>query len=159
MRALILCLLIATAAVVAAETCQPTTLDLFAGQTINVGSVSIINTDSSIQVKLTVKDGWTLSEVHIYAGTTSPSTVAPGQFPFSRTLPTATTSFVGLVALVRWFRFTSNFTQNFSILAVGVAAQIFSSELRGYSRFNLDYYVTSLTMDIWQRHVAFWYGL
>jgi hypothetical protein len=93
-------LLFACIAIASASSCSPSSFKLMAGQSIEVGSVSISNSESAIEVKLQVLNGWTMSEVHVYAGNSAPETVAPGQFPFSRTLANPTDSFTALVPLV-----------------------------------------------------------
>lgn len=94
-------LLLGCAAAVSAvsSACVADSLPLFAGQTIPVGSVSLINTDSHVQAKIVTSDGWMLSEVHVYVGTSAPNTVAPGQFAFSQTLSNPTNNFLALVPL------------------------------------------------------------
>lgn len=97
--AISLCLLLGLIAVASAQSCQSISLQLLAGQTIDVGSVKIHNTESNLQVELSTKDGWMITEVHVYAGKTAPETVAPGQFPFSRTLTELSSSFLAILDL------------------------------------------------------------
>jgi hypothetical protein len=61
--------------------CPPLVTPLLAGQTINVGTVTITNDGDELCIKYEVDDPWYLTETHIYVGTEMPETGAPGQFP------------------------------------------------------------------------------
>ncbi len=77
------------------QSCNPcvyptTTTTLFAGQTINVGTLSITNNASSITVNYALSNGWYLDEIHLYIGPLSQMPVnsqnvpVPGQFPVNQ---------------------------------------------------------------------------
>lgn len=69
-----------------AQTLQPVvTTPLLAGQHITVGQVSCgFENGSKTQGRCTASttDGWCMRQVHLYAGTTPPTSTAPGGFPF-----------------------------------------------------------------------------
>lgn len=77
------------------QSCNPcvyptTTTTLFAGQTINVGTLSITNDASNITVNYALTNGWYLNEIHLYIGPLSQMPVnsqnvpVPGQFPVNQ---------------------------------------------------------------------------
>lgn len=77
------------------QACNPcvyptTTTTLFAGQTINVGTLSIANDATNISVNYALANGWYLGEVHLYIGPLSQLPVnsqnvpVPGQFPVNQ---------------------------------------------------------------------------
>lgn len=78
------------------QACNPcvyptTTTTLFAGQTINVGTLSITNDANNIYVTYQLTGGWYLGEVHLYVGPlsqmpmNSQNVPIPGQFPINQT--------------------------------------------------------------------------
>ncbi|MNU99594.1 hypothetical protein D3C71_897360 [compost metagenome] len=78
------------------QACNPcvyptTTTTLFAGQTINVGTLSITNDANNIHVTYQLTNGWYLGEVHLYVGPLSQMPVnsqnvpIPGHFPINET--------------------------------------------------------------------------
>ena len=50
------------------ESCEPTTVSLLAGQTMNAGSVTVTNDEDFIYVTYTTNNGWVLSQTHLYVG-------------------------------------------------------------------------------------------
>ena len=58
------------------------TVTLWAGQTIDSGTVTVAIDGENLVVTYETKDGWELTETQLYAGTTRPLTAAPGQFPY-----------------------------------------------------------------------------
>jgi hypothetical protein len=68
--------------------CEPTTATLIAGQTIDAGTISVINDNDFIYVTYTTANGYILTETHLYVGdqalipTNKPGNPIPGQFPF-----------------------------------------------------------------------------
>ena len=58
---------------------------LLAGQTINVGTLSVVVVGDNLVVTYNITDPWVLGETHLYVGETDPEdlTSAPGQFPYS----------------------------------------------------------------------------
>ena len=90
---------------IAPDECGITT-PLYAGQTIDVGSVSVWNDDENLYVNYTTKDGWYLKETHIFAGDcdamplTKKGNPKIGHFPyndsFSETYPTEFTRVIPL---------------------------------------------------------------
>lgn len=77
--------------------CPATTVTLFAGQTINAGTVSVTNDADYIYVTYTTANGWYLTQTHLYVGdcalipVNNPGNPIPGQFPYSSTHSYATT--------------------------------------------------------------------
>ena len=66
----------------------PTIVTLWAGQTIDAGTVTVWNDPDYLYVSFTTSGDWFLSETHVWVGdteppTTDPSDVAPGSFPYS----------------------------------------------------------------------------
>ena len=67
------------------------TFDLFAGQTIDVGSLQVTNDDQNLYVTYQSTDDWYIGKVHVYAGALDGMPVnnsnvpVPGQFPYSQT--------------------------------------------------------------------------
>lgn len=71
--------------------CEPDVRTIFAGRTIDAGTVSIANTETDLVVTMTGEDGWKIGAWHIYAGTGPVPTnrggnPAPGQFPYHQSL-------------------------------------------------------------------------
>lgn len=70
-----------------AHTCDdPDVKTLYAGQTIQVGTVKVCNDEEYLYVTYQTADGWVMTETHLYVGKTDPNelTNAPGQFPYSK---------------------------------------------------------------------------
>jgi hypothetical protein len=67
------------------EACEPQTNVLFAGQTIDTGTVTVSNTESSFELSVLANAPYQLLEVHAFVGVgplpTDNDGVAPGQFP------------------------------------------------------------------------------
>jgi hypothetical protein len=76
--------------------CEATTVDLIAGQTINAGSVSVINDNDYIYVTYTTANGYTLKKTHLYVGgcalipVNNAGNPVPGRFPNKATHNNAT---------------------------------------------------------------------
>jgi hypothetical protein len=106
---LLLCLLLSAAPALATtgQACgTPTVTTLFAGQTINAGSVSVSNDATNLYVEYTTVNGWRLSETHLAIATTLagiPQTKSGnpkvGNFPYKRTYSPTVTSDVYVFAL------------------------------------------------------------
>ena len=47
----------------------PQVSDFYAGQNINVGSVSVSNTSTDLIVTITTTGGWVMGQTHVYVGT------------------------------------------------------------------------------------------
>jgi len=86
------------------QTCNPcvyptTTTTLFAGQTINVGTLSIANDANNISVTYNLQNGWYFGEVHLYIGplnlmpVNSQNVPIPGHFPVNQTFGAGITTF------------------------------------------------------------------
>ncbi len=69
--------------------CPATTVTLFAGQTIDAGTVTVTNDSAFIYVTYTTANGYTLTQTHLYVGDCALVTVnnagnpIPGHFPYS----------------------------------------------------------------------------
>ena len=69
--------------------CAPTTVTLKAGQTIDAGTVTVINDADFIYVTYTTANGYLLTQTHLYVGdcaaipVNGPGNPMPGQFPYS----------------------------------------------------------------------------
>ena len=67
---------------------QPITVTLFAGQTLDVGTLTVAVDGTNLVVTYamnpwnSVEGGWELLETHIYVGTVAPPKSAPGRFPY-----------------------------------------------------------------------------
>jgi hypothetical protein len=59
-----------------------TTVTLWAGQTIDAGTVTVAIEGEDLVVTYQTTGGWELIETQLYVGTTPPGTAAPGQFPY-----------------------------------------------------------------------------
>jgi hypothetical protein len=76
--------------------CEATTVDLLAGQTINAGTVTVINDNDYIYVTYTTANGYTLKQTHLYVGgcalipVNNAGNPVPGQFPYKATHNNAT---------------------------------------------------------------------
>lgn len=79
--------------------CTPTEVTLFAGQTINSGTVSVTNDADFIYVTYTSTNGWKITQTHLYVGecalipVNNPGNPMPGQFPYKTTHTGGVTSF------------------------------------------------------------------
>ena len=64
---------------------SPDVFTLYAGQDIDVGTVSVWNDSINLYVEYITTGGWKMCETHLYVGKTNPQilTSAPGQFPYS----------------------------------------------------------------------------
>lgn len=81
--------LILPAAIPAAANAEPVppayaqSVNLLAGQSIDVGDVYVWNDGIELYVKYEITEaGWEITETHLYVGKNSPTTSAPGQFPY-----------------------------------------------------------------------------
>ena len=69
-------------------TCAPKVVTLFAGQTIDAGTVTVRNDASFIYVTYTTANGYVLTQTHLYVGACAlipvnkPGNPIPGQFPY-----------------------------------------------------------------------------
>jgi hypothetical protein len=61
---------------------SPQVQTLYAGQDIDVGTVSVWNDSDNLYVKYETTGGWVMTATHLYAGQNVPPTTAPGQFPY-----------------------------------------------------------------------------
>jgi len=70
--------------------CEPTVVELIAGQSYDAGQVTISTEADGLNVTVFMYDPWQLELVHIYAGAEPPpnngSAMIPGLFPFSAPL-------------------------------------------------------------------------
>ncbi len=79
------------------ETCPATQVTLFAGQTMNAGTVSVTNDANYIYVTYTTANGWYLTQTHLYVGNcatipvNNPGNPIPGQFPYASSHNNVTT--------------------------------------------------------------------
>ncbi len=70
------------------EGCTPTEVTLIAGQTMEAGTVSVVNDSVNIYVTYTTTNGWVLTQTHLYVGdcaqipVNAPGNPIPGQFPY-----------------------------------------------------------------------------
>lgn len=77
--------------------CTPIEVTLFAGQTINSGTVTVSNDGTYIYVTYTTTNGWVLAQTHLYVGdcalipVNNPGNPIPGQFPYTATHNNVTT--------------------------------------------------------------------
>jgi len=63
--------------------CGEQTFDLFAGQSNDVGSVTVANDDENVYVTYSTEGDWTLTETHLYVLDYVPTgRLAPGQAPY-----------------------------------------------------------------------------
>ncbi len=73
------------------EPCEPTTVMLVAGQTMDAGTVTVSNDNDYIYVTYTTTNGWVLTQTHLYVGdcalipVNNPGNPIPGQFPYTGT--------------------------------------------------------------------------
>ncbi|HSU29451.1 MAG TPA: hypothetical protein VLJ68_13785 [Chitinophagaceae bacterium] len=71
--------------------CGQTSVPLMAGQTINVGSITVGNDAVNLYVTYAVNAGYTLQKTHLYVGTlaglptSGGGNAVPGQFPYKTT--------------------------------------------------------------------------
>lgn len=70
---------------------------LYAGQTINAGTVTVSNDATNLYVNITGTGGWLIQAAHVYAGTdpiplNSAGNPAPGSFPWQQTYTPQTAS-------------------------------------------------------------------
>lgn len=67
---------------------SPTVFELIAGQTMDVGSVTIGNDEENLYITYETVDGWMLDEIHLFIGDLSDvpvnkqNTPVPGHFPY-----------------------------------------------------------------------------
>lgn len=61
---------------------EPCITTLFAGQDIDVGTVTVQIGSPNTLVTYDTKDGWFITEVHLYVGDGPPRKPAPGRFPY-----------------------------------------------------------------------------
>lgn len=89
---LALMFVVATSAT-AADICGvPQVSTLWAGQTINAGTVTVSNDEDNLYVTYATQNGWLLTEVHLYVLDEEPTQrLTPGQAPYKSTLMNATT--------------------------------------------------------------------
>ncbi len=79
--------------------CTPTEVTLFAGQTINAGTVSVTNDGDFINVTYSTANGWVLTQTHLFVGecalipVNNPGNPMPGQFPYKTTHSGGITSY------------------------------------------------------------------
>jgi hypothetical protein len=79
----------------------PKSVLLLAGQHHEAGSVTAANDDDYLYVTFSL-DGWTMSESHLYVGTSPPNNSAPGQFPYSAEHDPAVDSYTYQIPLGDW---------------------------------------------------------
>ncbi|MBN1581991.1 MAG: hypothetical protein JXA89_14900 [Anaerolineae bacterium] len=68
------------------------TTPLYAGQTIDAGTVRVWNSPQKLMIQVDTADNWSIAEIHIYVGypdtsplpTTKKGSPIPGQFPYKR---------------------------------------------------------------------------
>jgi hypothetical protein len=66
---------------------------LYAGQTLNVGMVSVWNSPVNLKIQIELSGGWLISEVHVFVGTDQDEipmkngNPVPGKFPFKKEFP------------------------------------------------------------------------
>ena len=72
-----------------ASNCTPTVVTLFAGQTIDAGTVTVSNDSNFIYVTYNTANGYVLTQTHLYVGNCAlipvnkPGNPIPGQFPYA----------------------------------------------------------------------------
>ncbi|MFN8243256.1 MAG: hypothetical protein U0X40_04295 [Ferruginibacter sp.] len=77
--------------------CDPTTVTLIAGQTLDAGTVSVSNDASNIYVTYSTANGYLLTQTHLFVGDCAAVPVngqgnpQPGHFPYSSTHNYSTT--------------------------------------------------------------------
>ena len=72
---------------------------LWAGQNIPVGTLDVEIIDDDLVVTFTTLGGWTLTETHLYVGTSQPTKSAPGKFPYKQDHPGGVTSYTYIIPL------------------------------------------------------------
>ena len=78
-----------TADVPPVSNCPATVVTLFAGQTIDAGTVSVANDSNFIYVTYNTANGYVLTQTHLYVGACAlipvnrPGNPIPGQFPYA----------------------------------------------------------------------------
>lgn len=80
-------------------------IDLFGGQTIDAGDVTLSNDGNLLFIQVTTQDGWQFDTLHIYVGTEPVPTngggnVKPGQFPYSTEFDMPMASYTQVVDLL-----------------------------------------------------------
>ncbi len=60
-------------------------LPLTAGQTTQVGTITVVDDGSNLTVTYATLPDWTLTETHLYIDTVVPKNAAPGRFPYKHT--------------------------------------------------------------------------
>jgi hypothetical protein len=94
--------LVATPAMAQNTSCGvPQVQTLWGGQTINVGTVTVSNNDTTLYVTYNTTDAWYLTEVHLYVLNMAPTErLPPGQAPYkAENLPAGTQSYTFTVSL------------------------------------------------------------
>lgn len=82
-----------------------TSYNFYGGQTILVGNVMVTNDSTNLYVTYNTTGGWELEETHLYVGplsglpTNNANTPIPGQFPYSETHASGTTSYTYTIPL------------------------------------------------------------
>ena len=86
---------ITSSAVIPAPVPLPTTVILFADQTLDVGTLTVAFDGTNLLVTYamnpwnSVEEGWELLETHLYVDAAYPTKSAPGRFPYGPDLATA----------------------------------------------------------------------
>ena len=80
---------------------NPDVFTLYAGQHIDVGTVSVWDDSINLYVEYTTTGDWEMIETHLYVGKTNPEelTSAPGQFPYSEEHDPADTTYTYTIPL------------------------------------------------------------
>lgn len=83
---------------------QPHVTPIYAGQTINVGTVFVSNTETELKVFTGLQGSWVLEELHIYAGkdpvpTNGGGNPMVGQFPYQFTFNNLRTAYSTAIPL------------------------------------------------------------
>lgn len=78
------------------------TTDLIAGQHHDAGDITVTNDGTNLYITYTLEGDWTMSEAHLYVGTTFPKKNAPGQFPYKATNLGGVTEYTFTVPLGAW---------------------------------------------------------
>jgi hypothetical protein len=83
------------------DTCPvPQVETLWAGQTTDIGTVTVSNDDENLYVKYQTTGDWYLTEVHLYVLDMAPTErLPPGQAPYKETFPDGTQSYTFTVPL------------------------------------------------------------
>jgi len=76
--------------------------DLIAGQNHDAGDITVTNDGDNLFITYTLEGDWTMSEAHLYVGTTYPKKNAPGQFPYKVSDLGGVTEYTFTVPLGDW---------------------------------------------------------